>query len=270
MPFSVTAPRSEETPVIVEVPHAGLALDALSIAYLAAPVRSIGVDADLYVDDLYADAPDQGATLLVANMSRYFCDLNRGERDVDPLAASGGTATRAPHGLIWRDTTEGLRALYQPLSRQELSRRLDTVYRPYHRQLRVLMEEKKARFGFVMVLAAHSMPSQGRSGHRDTGRVRADVVPGSRGRTTAQHQFIQAPDDLARSRGWTVAHDDPYRGGFTTAHYGRPELAQHVVQVELSRALYMDERSLEKSPNFAITREYCRELVKHLGQLTAT
>lgn len=270
MPFSVFQPQSEETPVIVEIPHAGLALDAVSMAHLAAPVHSIGVDADLYVDELYEDAPAQGATVLVSNMSRYYCDLNRGERDVDPMAATGGTATRAPHGLIWRETTEGVCALHQPLSRQELARRLDTVYRPYHRQLQLLMQQKKERFGFVVILAAHSMPSQGRRGHIDTGRVRAQIVPGSRGRTSAHNQFIQAPDKLAQARGWSVAHDDPYRGGFTTAHYGRPALKQHVVQVELSRALYMDENSLERAPGFSKTRRYCSDLVKTLGQLPTT
>lgn len=267
MPFSVERPRSTETPVVVEVPHAGLGIDALSIANLTAPVRSVGVDADLYVDDLYRDAPDVGATLLVSNVSRYVCDLNRGEGDVDALTVSGGTALRAPHGLIWRDTTEGVRALRRTLPRTELVRRLQTIYRPYHEQLQALLVEKRQKFGFVILLAAHSMPSCGRKGHRDTGTKRADVVPGSRGRTSATGVVIDTPDKLARSRGWSVAHDAPYRGGFTTTHYGRPEQQQHAVQVELSRALYMDEDSLEKLPTFAKTQAYCQELVQHLGQL---
>jgi N-formylglutamate deformylase len=252
----------------VEVPHAGLRVDALAMASLCAPVRSIGLDADLYVDELYADAPALGATLLVAELSRYVCDLNRSEHDIDPLAASGGAAPRAPHGLIWRDTTDGQRALYQPLSREEVERRIESFYRPYHRCLEELLSAKRAKFGFAVLLAGHSMPSRGRQGHTDSGRERADVVPGSRGRTTAHPEVIDTADRVARARGWTVVHDDPYRGGFTTAHYGRPSDGRHALQVELSRRLYMNESTLEKrAVGFEETRRYCRDLVAALGAL---
>ena len=266
--FRVIEPRAVEIPVVVEVPHAGLGVDALTVAHLSAPVRSLGNDADLYVDELYADAPSVGASLLVAELSRYVCDLNRSEQDVDPLAAVGGTAQRAPHGLIWRDTTEGQRALYQPLPRAELERRIEHFYRPYHEALARLLDAKRAKFGFVVLLAGHSMPSRGRAGHTDTGRDRADIVPGSRGRTTAHRDVIEVPERLAQSRGWTVVHDDPYRGGFTTVHYGRPAIGQHALQVELSRRLYMNEITLEKKPGaFEQTRQYCTDLVASLGAL---
>lgn len=268
MSFKVIEPRAPETPVVVEVPHAGLSVDALTLTSLAAPARSIAVDADLYVDELYACAPDVGATLLVAEHSRYVCDLNRSEQDVDPLAVAGGSAQRAPHGLIWRDTTEGQRALYQPLSRDELERRLVTYYRPYHQRLTELLAAKRAKFGFAVLLAGHSMPSRGRPGHADTGRDRADVVPGSRGRTTAAGVIIDTPEQVARPRGWTVVHDDPYRGGFTTEFYGRPERNQHALQVELSRRLYMNEATLEKKRDgFEETRDFCTGLVAALGRI---
>ncbi len=91
------------------------------------------------------------------------------------------------------------------------------------------------------------MPSYGRDGHRDPGSRRADVVPGSRGGTSAAAAIIDVPDRLARGKGWSVAHDEPYRGGFSTAHYGRPEERQHAVQVELSRRLSMDEAHSPKT-----------------------
>jgi N-formylglutamate amidohydrolase len=109
------------------------------------------------------------------------------------------------------------------------------------------------------------MPSRGKGRVR---RTRAQIVPGSRGRTTACAAVIDAPEQLARGRGWSVAHDDPYRGGFTTAHYGKPERSIHAVQVEISRSLYMDESALKKLPNeFAEVRSYCRTLVARLGEL---
>ncbi len=269
MYFSVLEPRSRETPLVVEIPHAGLLVDPESLATLIAPARAIGQDADLYVDELYGNAPELGATVLVAHASRYVCDLNRAETDIDGLAVQGAAARSAPHGLVWRATTENQPALQTPLSPRELERRLDLIYRPYHRALASLVLGKQKAFGYAILLCAHSMPSLGRLGHSDAGRERADVVPGSRGRTSADPTVIDVPDILAREVGWTVSHDDPYRGGHSTVHYGRPQARAHAVQVELARRLYMDERSLErKSNDFERVRGFCDALVARLGQLT--
>jgi N-formylglutamate deformylase len=179
--FSVREPEGPESPLVVEVPHAGLWIDPESLWTIAAPARSIGRDADLYVNELYEEAPRHGASVLVSHVSRYVCDLNREEGDVDHLAVEGAPSRNAPHGLIWRSTTDDQPALFAPLSRRELTRRLDLVYRPYHRTLRELLERKRRQFGFAILLCAHSMPSFGRAGHGDTGKPRADVVPGTRG-----------------------------------------------------------------------------------------
>ena len=134
--------------------------------------------------------------------------------------------------------------------------------------LRRLLQELKQQFGYAILLAGHSMPGSGRAGHGDTGNRRADIVPGSRSWTTAAPRVIHCPEELALKRGWSVAHDTPYRGGFTTMHYGQPEQGVHAVQVEINRALYMDEVTLAAKPTgFAQTQAFCDELVERLGQL---
>jgi N-formylglutamate deformylase len=265
--FFVQTPE-RRTPLVVEVPHAGLAVDPESLATLVAPASSLGRDADLYVDELFADAPAAGAALLVARLSRYVIDLNRGESDVDPYAVDGGSARPTPHGLIWRTTTEGHAALAAPLSRRELERRLDRYYRPYHARLAELLEERRREFGFAILLCAHSMPSRGRAGHRDAGRTRADIVPGSRGQSSAARAVIDCVDRTAREAGFSVAHDDPYRGGFSTGHYGKPSEDLHAVQIEIARSRYMDETTLAKKPNeFAKMREFARSVTAQLAAL---
>jgi N-formylglutamate amidohydrolase len=266
--FSLTPPRAEPTPVVVEVPHAGLSMDPVSLAWLNAPARSLGADADLYADQLFADAPDEGAHLLVANTSRYVCDLNRAEGDVDSLAVEGGMTRSSPHGLVWRTTTEGRPALTGPLPRAEYERRLQTFHRPYHRALAELVEERRRKHGFAILLCAHTMPSRGRDGHDDAGSERADVVPGTRGRTSAGAPVIDLVERLAREAGFRVVHDEPYRGGFSTGHYGRPSERFHAIQIELARRLYMNERTLEPLPDgFETLRRFCRGLVRELGRL---
>ena len=208
----------------------------MSLAWLAAPARSLGADADLYADELFQDAPDEGAHLLVANTSRYVCDLNRAEGDVDSLAVEGGTARSSPHGLVWRTTTDGRPALTGPLPRSEYERRLEHYHRPY-----------------------------------DAGTERADVVPGSRGRTTAAPPVIDLVERLAREAGFRVVHDEPYRGGFSTGYYGRPSEGIHAIQIELARRLYMNERTLEPvRERFETLRKFCRTVVGALGRLDPT
>ena len=269
-PFTVIEPAAGETPLTVEIPHAGLFVDGPTLSRLAAPARAIGRDADLYVDELYADAPMHGATLITAHVSRYVCDLNRSELDVDAESVEGAPPhARATRGIIWRLTSEGARVLEAPIPRVELERRLDAYYRPYHAAVAALLERKRAKFGFAILLAAHSMPSVGRAGHGDPQAVRADVVPGTRGRSSASAAFIDCVDAHARSGGLTVAHDDPYQGGYTTQHYGRPDLKVHVVQVELARRLYMDEPTLSKHAGFDRMRSWCAALTKSLGAVHA-
>ena len=256
-----------ETPLVVEIPHAGVYVDPLSLANMVAPASSIARDADLHVEALYAGAPSRGAHVIASQVSRYVLDLNRAEHDVDPAAVAGARPeVRATRGLVWRLTSDGEEVLARPISRAELERRLGWLYRPYHARLAEIIAEKRRRFGYAIVLAAHSMPSVGRSGHPDRSHARADVVPGTRARTSAAGSVIDVVDHVAVAHGLTVAHDDPYKGGFTTQHYGRPREGVHVVQVELARRLYMDETTLAVDPpRFARLQRFCDELLTALA-----
>jgi N-formylglutamate amidohydrolase len=141
--------------------------------------------------------------------------------------------------------------LLRPLGHAELDARLERYYAPYHAALQQQIKRLSDRFGYVILLAAHSMPSLGRSTHRDPGSQRADIVPGTCGRTSADPRVIDLVDAHFRGAGLRVRHDDPYKGGYTTSHYGRPAERCHAIQIELNRALYVDEQSFRiKQPAF--------------------
>ncbi|MFO0660594.1 MAG: N-formylglutamate amidohydrolase [Polyangiaceae bacterium] len=263
--FVVVPSRGREIAVVVEAPHAGLGLDGESLATLIAPARSIARDADLYVDRLIELVPDTGAVSLISKMSRYYLDLNRGEDEHDGVAVYGSRGRDAPHGLVWHRTTDGERCLSGAISRDELERRLKLVYRPYHEQLRRMLLDRVAVFGHVVLLCAHSMPSNGRS-VSGAEEPRADIVPGTRGQTTASRRLIQAVEQVTHGAGFTFKHDDPYRGGFSTMHYGNPRGSMHAIQIEVARRLYMNESTLQMIPEgVARMQAYFRDLVIALG-----
>jgi N-formylglutamate deformylase len=265
--FRVVPPRSREVAVIVEAPHPGLLIDAECLSTLHVAARALARDADLFVDLLVEEAADQGATLLIAQVSRYFVDLNRAATEHDAISVEGSHGHEAPHGVIWHRSTDGDRVLRFPLARAELERRLAVAHRPYHDALAALIAEKQRKFGEVVLVCAHSMPSVGHGfGGREV--LRADIVPGTRGRTTAAAAVIDTVEHQARAMGYSVRHDDPYRGGYSTLHYGAPSRGVHAVQIEVARRLYMNESNLRRAEEgVARLRLFYKQLVALLGAL---
>ncbi len=50
--------------------------------------------------------------------------------------------------------------------------------------------------------------------------------------------------------GYRVARNAPYAGGYTTEFYGRPSQGVHALQIEINRAVYLDETALVRGPGF--------------------
>jgi N-formylglutamate deformylase len=268
--FNLQLPSHAAIPVLVEVPHAGLVVPDAVKDELSAPQDALLRDADIYVDELYASAPEQGAALLCARVSRYVVDLNRAQDDVDSATVSDHPAPvgAQPRGVVWRATTDGRPVLRRPLTFSALRKRLARYYVPYHEALRQTLDTLRTRHGFAILVAGHSMPSRGRSLHVDAGVRRADVVPGTQGRSTADARVIDLVDAHFREAGLSVRHDDPYKGGFATAHYGRPDQRQHAIQIELNRALYVDEDTFtRRAGDFERVQSLLTALIAKLGQL---
>ncbi|MEM7606776.1 MAG: N-formylglutamate amidohydrolase [Myxococcota bacterium] len=258
-------PSARSVPVLVEVPHAGLAIpDAVRQEIIANPTQ-VARDSDIYVDKLCEGVPSRGAELLIAQTSRFVVDLNRAADDIDGRAVPDHPAPRGtqPRGVVWRMATDGKALLSRPLDYGRLEARLDRFYRPYHAAIQHSLTDLRERFGHALLLAAHSMPSG-----KGRGLRRADVVPGTRGRTTSAARFIDALDAHFRAAGLSVRHDEPYRGGYSTSHYGRPKEGWHAIQIELNRALYVDEGSgRPKDGAFNALRDVMTTLVDAVADL---
>jgi N-formylglutamate amidohydrolase len=264
--FELVRPTSVETAVLVEVPHAGLEVPAEVRAQLVVGDAAILRDSDLFVDRLFARVPAHGASLLTSRLSRYVVDLNRAPDDVDRQTVRDHPAPRPTQsrGVVWRSTTDGLPALREPITYAELERRVARYHTPYHAALEAELERKRTTFGHAILVAGHSMPSTGKGRER-----RADVVPGTRGRTTASARVIDLVERHFVGLGLTVKHDDPYRGGWSTQRYGRPDSGVHAIQIELNRALYADEdRSLLDDAGVARLTPMLLSLIDALGALT--
>ena len=246
------APGIARSPLVVSVPHAGVVVPVEDAPVLALEGNGLLRDADLYVDRLCAHVPARGVPVLRELVSRYVLDVNRAPDDVDkevcPDLAAGSPGARArgmsARGLVWRLTTDGAPVLKRPLSRAELESRVARIHAPYHQKLAALLEERRAEFGYAVLLDCHSMPSTGRPGHSDPGARRADVVPGDVRGTSCAPSLSKLVAEHFERAGFAVRPNDPYMGGYITRSHGRPAKGIHAIQLELNRDLYMDEDAL--------------------------
>lgn len=267
--FVLHPPLRAELPVLVECPHAGLEIPASLASIVGGTESSRRRDADLAVDRLCEGVCEVGATRLVASLSRYVVDLNRAPDDVDPYLHGASFDRRGPpRGVVWRVATDGRPIAKRPISPEEVRARVDAYHRPYHEALAATLASMRSRFDHVVLLAVHSMPSVAKIPGTDEIVRRADVVPGTRGRTTAAPRFVDEVDSFFRTAGFSVRHDDPYRGGYSTARYGNPAAGIHAIQIELSRALYLDEAQLRlRDADVARLRDSVTRLAARLGAL---
>ena len=247
LPFRRRVIQSPVSPVVLSVPHAGTSKVGFESAVAAS--LDIRTDADLFVDWLYG-VDEAGAAggggwpgpFVAATLSRFVCDMNRDPDDVSPQAVPEHPRpdNADGRGFIWTVTTNGSAALAHPLSIDEWRAR-QAVHAAYHGAIAEALRVAKERFGFAVLLDGHSMPGVGRAGHKDPGRQRADVVPGDRDGTSCAPALSRLVKDHFETRGFSVAFNQPYKGGFITRFHGRPADNVHAIQVELRRDLYMDE-----------------------------
>jgi len=257
----------------VDVPHAGEWIPDEVLSEMVVGDRTLRRDLDLYVDEIWAKSPALGATLIRSRVSRYVVDLNRAADDVAATTVRGATRVDQPgyyhdRGVVWRTTTDGVAVMEKPMSREAFDRRIAMFHTPYHAAIAEEIERIKAQFGYCILVDGHSMPSMGRSGHSDPGARRADIVPGDVSGTACDPAITWAVERHFKSKGYSVAVNKPYQGGWITRSFGRPRAGVHSIQIELNRDLYMDETTFERRV-IPMTKlaEACVDLIPKLAAL---
>jgi len=221
------------TPLLISVPHAGTALpDGLAQTLTEQALQL--PDTDWFVDRLYGWAVKTGAGLLAANYTRYVVDLNRPPDDA-ALYAGPGT------GLMPEQMFDG-GPLYRAGSKPgpaELPRRLAHFWRPYHDKLTGELERARERFGYAVLLDAHSIRSE--VPRLFEGRL-PDLNLGSNSGTSADPGLIaRCSGILSGDTRFTAVLDGRFKGGYITRHYGRPNEGLHALQLEMAQTCYMRE-----------------------------
>lgn len=266
---SVLAPAEQTQPLVFASPHSGRDYPPEFVAASRLDPLSLRRSEDAFIDQVFVSAPAHGAPLLRAHFPRVYVDPNREPFELDPEMFDGtlpdfvnAASPRVAAGLgtVARVVTSGEEVYAGKLAFDEVQRRIRAHYFPYHEALKGLVESTLRRFGGCLLIDCHSMPSVGGPMDSDPGLKRVDMVLGDRFSTSCAPSITDFVERKLVAMGYSVRRNLPYAGGYTTAHYGRPRDGVHALQIELNRALYMDENAV--TPTRGLDR-----LAGHMGEL---
>ena len=235
---------------------------------------------DTHVEKLYAFAPEIGAAWVEARFPRSYLDVNRGLDEIDPAMFEPPwlkppsddprvrSKLRLGKGLIWRCTDEGMSIYDRRLRIEEGEQRIAACWQPYHAAVAEAIHAAHARHGWSIHLNCHSMPAVAASHATEfPGLAHADFVVGDRDGSTASPQLSAALCEWLRARGYDVAYNHPYKGVELVRRYGDPQRGRHSIQLEINRALYMDEDTLQLNQGFEPLRADLRRMAEWLQQV---
>lgn len=271
--FRLLTPSQHTVPFVLNSPHSGRNYPDSFLASSRLSAAALRRSEDCYVDELFDAAPSLGVPMLAAQFPRAYVDVNREPYELDPelfgqalpdYANSRSARVVGGLGTIARVVTENDPIYRDPPSLADALDRIERLYKPYHATLTRLVDGTHARFGWMVLIDAHSMPSGAVPRFREP---RADFVLGDRYGRSCQSEVTRSIARLLERLGYTVCLNKPYAGGFITEHYGRPASHRHAVQLEINRALYMDEETLAKTPGFARVRADMATMLEELAQL---
>ena len=249
-PVRVVRPPRQIVPFVFASPHSGRLYPASFVARSRLNPVCLRRSEDAFVDELFAAVVTWGAPLVLARFPRAYLDVNRAPGELDAAMFDGALPfavdrssprVHAGLGIIPRVVREGVEIYREKLTPREAEDRIQRFYRPYHAQLERLLTETRARFGVAILVDCHSMPSAAAA---------PDVVLGDRLGLAAAPQITYAAECAFEAQGFRVARNAPYAGGHTTQLYGRPNAGAHALQIEINRALYLDEERVERNPSF--------------------
>jgi N-formylglutamate amidohydrolase len=268
----IIRPERQTLPVVFASPHSGTNYPESFIQGSKLDAQALRKSEDSFIDEIYAAAPQYGAPLICALFPRAYIDPNREPFELDPDMFDGelpsyvnANSPRVAAGLgtIARVVANGADIYRDKLNFSEAARRINALYRPYHRALQDLIETTRQKFGWCLLIDCHSMPSVGGPMDLDSGKTRVDFVLGDCFGASCDPAISDHVDTTLARGNHAVTRNAPYSGGYTTVHYGRPNVGVHVLQIETNRALYMNEETYERLSGI-------KELNQHMEALMAS
>jgi N-formylglutamate amidohydrolase len=255
-PFTILAPEVQSAPFVLCSPHSGRSYTPGFLAQSRLDPQTLRKSEDCFVDELFQGAAGLGVPLIAACFPRAYLDVNREPYELDPelfadplpdYANCQSVRVVGGLGTIARIVADGEEIYRTRLSVDEGLDRIERLYFPFHTALEQLIEQTRAKFGRAILVDCHSMPSAQMA--QSSGQ-RPDFVIGDRFGAACDPRLTRYLRDTIAAEGYDVQLNRPYAGGYITEHYGRPYRGVQAVQIEINRALYLDEQTFTPARGF--------------------
>lgn len=274
--FNLIMPDVRTTSVVFASPHSGRDYPRNFVRRSVLDERTLRSSEDAFVDRLFESAPLNGAPLLTATAPRAWIDVNRSSDELDPSLIEGiSKSTHNPRvssglGVVPRVVANG-RSIYSgKITLREAQTRIDAVWRPWHDAIDQLLNDSLVMFGEAILVDCHSMPHEAIESLGHPRGRRPDIVLGDRFGAAAASDVVDRIEAAFETAGLRVARNAPFAGAFVTQHYGRPARGQHAVQIEIDRALYMNEQAIRPNANFATFKAVLDRVVATISDIGRT
>ena len=265
---------SASVPIVYDSPHSGIIHPPDFKTTATKPQLKTARDA--FVDELILESSNLGVAVLLADFPRTYIDPNRSTAEIDTSMVQGKWAREVQitrkldvgMGLIRKFILPNVPMYPEKLSVAEVENRIKKYWSPYHRALKMLLDEKVAEFDAVFYIDWHSMKSKGNQMNIDSGRERPDFVVSDQDGKTSSRKFRDVIIKNLKSQGYEVAVNYPYKGAELIKRHGVPIENRHAVQIEINRRLYMDESSFLKNNGFPVLKDNILKLTERLVYFT--
>ncbi len=272
--YSERLPKAVTTSVVFASPHSGRSYPPKFMAESILDELTLRSSEDAFIDDLIDSAPNLGAQSLLATYPRAYVDLNRAATELDPAVLAGfrraiiiNPRIASGLGVIPRVVSNGRAIYYGKIPLAEGKKRLEAVWHPYHNRLDAMLKQTKQQFGQAILVDCHSMPHEALDLHRPAGHPRPDIVLGDRFGSSASNDIVEGIAAAFQAAGFVVSRNAPFAGAYICQRYGKPTRGIHAVQIEIDRALYMDERTITPNPNYDRFKQVLAGVMADIAEL---
>ncbi len=273
--YRLVQPNDARSCVIFSSPHSGAEYSAKFLAETRLDALALRSSEDAFVDELFSSAPEHGAPLITAKVPRAFVDLNRAADELDPSIILGAKVSgvnpriAAGLGVIPRVVSNSQVIRNGKMSLTEAKARVAEFHTPYHNRLSQLIKNHRVRFGMAILVDCHSMPKEALDAAPLVDRQAPDIVLGDRFGASADRWVSDMARNIFEDAGFKVARNAPFAGGYITKHYGHPSRGIHALQVEINRAVYMDESQVVRRDDFDEVKNALSTAISKIAALGA-
>ncbi|MCK4508590.1 MAG: N-formylglutamate amidohydrolase [Desulfuromonadales bacterium] len=259
--YYIEGPIPAEIPLIIDSPHSSGRI--IKNCEIVAPREALLTSWDAWIHELFGIAPSLGATMLVAEFPRWYVDVNRNRNDLDADLLDGpwlgsitpSNKTIAGMGVIRRYALPKVPIYDRRLTVADIDTRLTLCYDPYVKALEDILSEATSVHDNLWYLDCHSMKSVGNAMNDDSGLARPDFSVSNGVGQTSSSEALEFIGSTLKSFGYHVGINEPYKGGDLIHRAHRLQPTCESIQIEINRALYMDETRFTKNANFTKVQE---------------